>query len=70
MTPMARKIMESARSLGYDWKKLDKFMYQDRWRPGYRFGYYGDPNKVKWSAKMYVDEAVSMGAVLLNRAQG
>ncbi len=68
VTPMARRIMESARALGYDWKKLDKFMYQDRWRPGYRFGFYGDPHEVKWSAKMDIDEAVKRGAVLLNRA--
>jgi len=69
VTPMARRIMESARSLGYDWKQLDKFMYQDRWRPGYQFGYYGDRNNVKWSAKMDVDAAIKKGAVLLNRAQ-
>ncbi|HNW30368.1 MAG TPA: GMC family oxidoreductase [Spirochaetota bacterium] len=69
VTPMARRMMESARALGYDWKKLDKFMYQDRWRPGYGFGYYGDRHEVKWSAKMYIDEAVRRGAVLLNRAK-
>ncbi len=69
VTPMARSMMESARALGYDWKKLDKFMYQDRWRPGYGFGYYGDRHEVKWSAKMHVDEAVTRGAVLLNKAK-
>jgi choline dehydrogenase-like flavoprotein len=69
VTPMARRIMESARSLGYEWKQLDKFMYQDRWRPGFRFGFYGDKNNVKWSAKMDVDEAIKRGAVLLNSAQ-
>ncbi len=69
VTPMARRMMDSARALGYDWKKLDKFMYQDRWRPGFGFGYYGDRHEVKWSAKMYIDEAVRRGAVLLNRAK-
>ncbi|MCX7678519.1 MAG: GMC family oxidoreductase [Spirochaetes bacterium] len=69
ITPMARRIMESARALGYDWKPLQKFMYQNRWKPGYRFGYYGDPHKVKWSAYMYVEEAVQKGAVLLNNAK-
>ena len=43
MTPMATRLMESARSLGLEWRKLDKFMYQDRWKPGYSFGHYGDP---------------------------
>jgi choline dehydrogenase-like flavoprotein len=68
VTPMARRLMESARALGHNWNKLDKFMYQDRWRSGYRFGYYGDVHNVKWSAKMDVDEAVAGGAILLNKA--
>jgi choline dehydrogenase-like flavoprotein len=66
VTPMARRIMESGRALGYDWKKLDKFMYQDRWRPGYMFGYYGDPHKVRWDSRMFAEEAVKNGAVMLN----
>ncbi len=69
MTPMASRIMQSAQELGYDWQKLDKFMYQDRWQPGMKFGYYGDPHDVKWSSKMYVEQAVSNGATLLNHAK-
>ncbi len=69
ITPMAKRIMESAQSLGYNWKKLDKFMYQDRWTPDKKFGYYGDPHDVKWSASMYVKEAVNNGATLLSKAK-
>ncbi len=69
MTPMATRIMESAQALGYNWQKLDKFMYQDRWTPDKKFGYYGDPHNIKWSAKMYVEEAIGNGAVLLNKAR-
>jgi choline dehydrogenase-like flavoprotein len=69
MTPFAQRIMQSARELGHDWNQLDKFMYQDRWQPGFMFGYYGDKHNVKWSSKMYIDEAVANGAVLLNRAK-
>ena len=69
ITPMASKIMESARSLGYDWNLLEKFMYQDKWSPNDSFGYYGDPKGVKWSAKMYVDEALSKGAEIINNAR-
>ncbi|MGK5094395.1 FAD-dependent oxidoreductase [Deltaproteobacteria bacterium TL4] len=69
MTPMANRIMESAQSLGYKWEKLDKFMYQDRWTPDKKFGYYGDPHDIKWSAKMYVEEAIRKGATLLNKAK-
>lgn len=66
---MSKRIMDSAQSLGYSWNKLDKFMYQDRWRPEYSFGHYGDPHQVKWSARMYVDEAVENGATLINHAK-
>ncbi len=69
ITPMTRRIMESAQDLGYDWQKLDKFMYQERWRPEFKFGYYGDPHGVKWSSRMFVEEAVEKGAVLLNGAK-
>jgi choline dehydrogenase-like flavoprotein len=69
MTPMATRLMESAREVGFDWRRLDKFMFQDRWRPEYPFGYYGDAHGVKWSARMFVDDAVEHGAVLLNNAK-
>jgi choline dehydrogenase-like flavoprotein len=67
--PMAGRIMESALDLGYKWQKLDKFMYQDRWKPEYPFSHYGDPNGVKWSARMYLDEALANGADLIERAK-
>ena len=67
--PMSKRLMESAQNLGYNWKKLDKFMYQDRWKPEYGFGHYGDPHQVKWSARMYIEDAVANGAKLLNGAK-
>jgi choline dehydrogenase-like flavoprotein len=67
--PMSRRIMESARDLGYDWQKLDKLMYQDRWTPGTPFGHYGDPYEVKWSARMFAHEAIARGARLVNGAR-
>lgn len=69
VSPMARRIMDSARSLGYDWRKLDKYMYQDRWRPEYAFGYYGDPHRVRWDARMYVEEALEHGATIVHKAK-
>ncbi len=70
MGAKAKLIMKSAQELNYDWKKLDKFMYQDKWNPNQKFAnfYYGDPEGVKWSAKMYVEEAVQAGATLVNGA--
>lgn len=67
--PMARRIMNSALDLGYDWKKLDKIIYQDRWKPEYAFGHNGDPHRMKWSARMYIEEAVNNGANLINNAK-
>lgn len=72
MGAKAKRIMESAQELGYDWKKLNKFMYQDRWDPAtQKFGnyYYGDPADVKWSARMFVNEAIRNGATLINKAR-
>jgi choline dehydrogenase-like flavoprotein len=68
MGPMAKRIMESAQDLGYQWKKLDKLMYQDRWKPDHRFSHYGDPHRVKWSARAYIEEAIAHGAELVDRA--
>ncbi|UCF95259.1 MAG: GMC family oxidoreductase, partial [Desulfobacterales bacterium] len=67
--PMAQRIVASAQDLGYSWRKLDKLMYQDRWKPEYAFGHYGDPHGVKWSARMYIQEAVANGALLINGAK-
>ena len=67
--PMTKRIMESAQDLGYKWQKLEKFMYQDRWKREYPFGHYGDPYGVKWSARIYIDEAIANGAKLIDKAQ-
>jgi choline dehydrogenase-like flavoprotein len=67
--PMSMRIMEAARDLGYDWKRLDKLIYQDRWRPEFSFGHYGDPHGVKWTARMYVEEALANGADIINGAK-
>jgi len=69
ITPMARRIMQSARACGFDWKPLAKLMYQDRWRPEMPFGHFGDPHGVKWSSRNYVEEAIEQGASLVDRAR-
>ena len=64
--PMAKRIMGSARELGYDWQKLPKFVYQERCRAECWRCSYGCPYGAKWNARMYVEEAVKKGAVLIN----
>lgn len=69
ITPMADKIMKSAQKLGYNWQKLDKFMYQEKWSKNQKFGYYGDPDEIKWTSRMYVNQAVKNGARLITNAK-
>jgi choline dehydrogenase-like flavoprotein len=61
--PVARRIMTSARELGYEWKKLDKAIFQDRCPPG-RY-----PYRARWNARHYLREAVLHGAEVIPRAE-
>jgi choline dehydrogenase-like flavoprotein len=67
--PGARLMMNSALDLGYKWKKLNKFIYQDRCRPGCTKCSYGCPHGAKWTARNYVEEATANGADLINGAK-
>jgi choline dehydrogenase-like flavoprotein len=60
--PRAKRIMASALELGYDWKKLNKFVYQDRCESGV-------PYQARWNARLYVREAQRSGALLETRAR-
>jgi choline dehydrogenase-like flavoprotein len=69
MGPKARRIMDSAIELGYDWKPIPKYFDQDRLQ-GAPMGSYGVPTyQAKWNARMFVEEAVSLGARLLTGAR-
>jgi choline dehydrogenase-like flavoprotein len=68
MGSTARRIMDSAIELGYDWQPIPKYFDQDRLQ-GSPMGSYGVPTyKAKWNARMFVEEAVSLGATLLTGA--
>jgi len=69
MGPGARRMMESALDLGYDWKPLNKFIFQDKCRPGCAKCTYGCPYGAKWTARNYVEEATTGGAELVNGAK-
>jgi choline dehydrogenase-like flavoprotein len=60
--PVASRIMQSARELGYDWKKLDKAIFQERCQPGHY------PYRARWTARYYLQEAVTHGAQVLAQA--
>lgn len=67
--PMAKRLMQSAKDLGYSWQKLPKFVYQDKCRPNCDKCNLGCPYGAKWNARMYVEEALQNGAELRNRAK-
>jgi choline dehydrogenase-like flavoprotein len=60
--PRADRIMTSARDLGYDWRKLAKFVHAEKCDGGV-------PYEAKWNARAYVREAQRNGAVLETRAR-
>jgi choline dehydrogenase-like flavoprotein len=60
--PVATRIMHSARELGYDWRKLEKAIFQDRCEPG-RY-----PYRARWNARHYLQEAAAHGAQIVAQA--
>jgi len=60
--PAAKRIMESACSLGYDWQKLPKLIYQDKCRANCDKCTMGCPYDAKWNARNYLNDACQNGA--------
>ncbi|MBU3914742.1 GMC family oxidoreductase [bacterium] len=67
--PMAKRLMESGRDLGYDWNKLQKFIYQDKCRTDCWRCNYGCPYGAKWSGRMSVEDAILSNASLITEAK-
>jgi choline dehydrogenase-like flavoprotein len=67
--PGAKKIMESAQDLGYDWHKINKFIFQDKCRLDCQMCSYGCPYGAKWTARNFVEQAMTGGAELVNGAR-
>lgn len=66
--PMATRIMAGARTLGLDWRKLEKMIRPQICRSGCWRCVYGCPFGAKWTARDFLDQAVSAGATLLDNA--
>lgn len=66
--PMATRIMQGAKSLGLDWHKLEKMIRPQACRSGCWRCAYGCPFGAKWTARDFIDEAVSLGATLQDGA--
>lgn len=67
--PTGKVLMKSARELGYNWQKLNKFIYQDKCQLGCDKCNYGCPYGAKWSGRNYVIDAVQKGAEIFNKAK-
>jgi choline dehydrogenase-like flavoprotein len=67
--PMASRIMDAARALSLDWRKLDKLIRPEACRSGCWRCVTGCPFGAKWTARDFVDEACRYGAVLQERAR-
>ena len=59
--PRARRVLDSARALGFDWRPLPKFVDQEVLR---REGW----GAARWTARRFVDDAVAAGARLVTGA--
>ena len=65
----AWKIMESARSLGYEWSKLPKIVFQDKCRKNCDKCVMGCPYGAKWTSRDYVENACANHSVLITEAE-
>lgn len=72
ISPMSRRIMETAQGMGMAWSRMDKFIHADRLRGQSmdRWNWLGVPVlDAKWNGRMFVYEAVENGAAFLPRAR-
>jgi choline dehydrogenase-like flavoprotein len=69
ISPAAARFQESATALGYDCKRLNKFIFQDKCRPDCQLCLYGCPYGAKWNARNFVDEALEYGGKMINHAK-
>jgi choline dehydrogenase-like flavoprotein len=67
--PMAARMMEGARAMSLDWRKLDKMIRPQSCRTGCWRCVYGCPFGAKWTARDFVDEACAYGAQLADKAK-
>ena len=66
--PMATRIMHGARALGMPWNKLDKMIRPQLCRSACWRCAYGCPFGAKWTARDFIDESVTHGSTLLDKA--
>ncbi len=69
MSQAGQVFLKSALELGYDCKKLNKFIYQDKCKTDCQRCLYGCPEGAKWNARNFAQEALENGAMMINHAK-
>lgn len=69
MSPAGKRFLESAVDLGYDARKLNKFIYQDKCKQDCDLCSYGCPEGAKWTARNFIEDALNSGAEMINHAK-
>ncbi len=67
--PMAKRIQQGAAARKLGWRKLDKLIRPQSCRTGCWRCVYGCPFGAKWTARDFLDEAVELGAILVDQAK-
>lgn len=67
--PAARRIMESARDLGFEWNLLDKWIRPEKCKPNCGGCFLGCRHGARWTAREYIQEAQAHGATVLLRTR-
>jgi choline dehydrogenase-like flavoprotein len=69
MSPAGKVFYDSAKELGYDVNRLNKFIYQEKCETDCQKCLYGCPTGAKWYAGNFVDDALNEGAMMINKAK-
>ena len=67
--PMAQRIQQGAAARKLGWRKLDKLIRPQICRTGCWRCVYGCPFGAKWTARDFLDEAIGLGATLVDGAK-
>lgn len=67
--PRAKRIWQGAQKAGIEWQKLDKLIDAQQCRANCHLCGYGCPHNAKWTARNFLDDAVSNGAQLITKAK-
>lgn len=67
--PRAKRIWQGAQKAGIEWQKLDKLIDAQQCRANCHLCGYGCPHNAKWTARNFLEEAVSKGAQLITKAK-